>query len=151
MAQSFSPERSFLRMKASAAFGGANRFAIPAKQDAKFVGSTFRPQDEPCRDVEAAGSPNRTQQRHLEYLATPLANHNEDRTAARAAARTKKSQAVVWPKADTESCNRGQKGASASSSGWLWSVRSLRWADDEGRELREDDVVHSALGEFLNH
>ena len=29
--------------------------------------------------------------------------------------------------------------------------RFLQWADDDGRELREDDAVDSALVEFLNH
>ena len=29
--------------------------------------------------------------------------------------------------------------------------RFLQWADDEGRELREDDAVDSALVEFLSH
>ena len=29
--------------------------------------------------------------------------------------------------------------------------RFLRWADDEGRQMREDDAADSALVEFLNH
>ena len=76
----------------------------------------------------------------------------------------------------TEDWRRGPKGAPASTSGWLWRrsrglrcwrccaaapttvarysghlERFLRWTDDEGRELREGDVVDSALVEFLNH
>ena len=45
------------RTKASAAIGGTCNDAIAPEQDAKFVGSTIRLQDEPCRDAEAAGSP----------------------------------------------------------------------------------------------
>ena len=63
--------------------------------------------------------PSRTQQRHLEYLGTSLqtlANNDcGSLTAVQATATTRKSQAAIWSRADTESCKRGARGASVRS------------------------------------
>ena len=56
---------------------------------------------------------------------------------------------MVWSKADTENCNRGPKGASASTSRWLWKNCKERrcWRCCRRSRRRSPDI--GALGAFL--
>ena len=151
--------------KAGAATGGTEKDAIPAELDAKPGGSTCRLQDEfePWSDDKASGSPTATSklannskiQDRLATATTPrvsgdlTADPCQQRLALtqqlKQQRRGKKSQGYVWPKADTKNCKRSPRGASASTSGWLWNVSY------DGPTMREDDEVDSALVEFVNH
>ena len=81
-------------------------------------------------------------------------------TAVNAAATTRERQAAISSRADTESCKRGPRGASANTSGWFWNSTSRSFAAG-GAVVAPDNglpilwasgalYVGPAFGEFQN-
>ena len=148
----------------------------------------IRLQDEPCRDAEAVGSPTTSGtltvhsevQLKLDTTTTPrisgdlIVDAGQQRLglAPWLEHQRQRRRTRPWSGQKTENCSRGPRGASASTSGWLWKNSngvvaggaaggvdiglptpgtSGVFPPKDRRELREDDSVDSALVEFLNH